>query len=267
VVDGHDEPWAPYEAGEFTSGAEFGELFLTYVAAMREVDPQIRFVVGGAPWPDFVAGLPEGSDLAVVGNKLDKWNRDLVRVVGKEIEAISMQYTFPGALGRLIRDTPGDLLQAATGGDALGPMLDRTLAEVGATTGGEGLSLQLLEWDWQVHSDELLGTNHRLGDALLLAGCWNRMIERPDGVRAGDDELPGQHALLDPDARRRRLHDRVVPGQPPLPGDDADELPGRRGALADAARAQDRRRRERDARDGGGGDARGAGARRGGDLG
>jgi alpha-L-arabinofuranosidase len=172
-----------YEAGEFTSGAEFGELFLTYVAAMREVDPQIRFVVGGAPWPDFVAGLPEGSDLAVVGNKLDTWNRDLVRVVGEEIEAISMHYTFPGALGRLIHDTPGDLLQVATGGDALGPMLDRTLAEVRATPGGGRLSLQLLEWGWQVHSDELLGTNHRLGDALLLAGCWNRMIERPDGVR------------------------------------------------------------------------------------
>jgi alpha-N-arabinofuranosidase len=177
------EPWASYEEGAFTSGREYGEVFLRFVEAMRAVDPDIRFVAGGAPWPDFGDGLPPGSFLEPLAQRLLTWNQELAEVIVDHVEGISMHYTFPGALGRMIEDTDSDLLQVMTGGDAFGPMLDRTIGEIDAATGGRRFWLQLLEWGWQVDTEELLGTNHRLGDALLLAGCYNRMIERPDVVR------------------------------------------------------------------------------------
>jgi alpha-N-arabinofuranosidase len=182
------EPYAPYEPGSFPSGERFGHVLLEYAAAMREADPTLHILAPGAAWPseergDAVNVAGDGTVQTML-DRLRTWNHDLLSVAGDEVDAISLHYTFPGVLRRYVRDTASDSLQVMTGGDALGAYLDATIAGIDAVVDpARALPIELREWGWQADGTEILHVNHRLCDALLLAGGFNRMLERPRRVR------------------------------------------------------------------------------------
>lgn len=195
------EPYASYELGHCSTGAEYAKRFLEFFEEMRKEDPSIKFTGPGLPPGKGAAGGGEHGDDPILDaiaedsplrdliteTALGTWNEDLLRVAGDQIDALAFHFSFPGILGRPLGTDEAEYLQMATAGDTLGAAVEDVIAQVDAVVGAERrLPLYLDEWGRQVDSSELtLGTNHRLYDALYFAGCYNRMLERADRVRLG----------------------------------------------------------------------------------
>jgi alpha-N-arabinofuranosidase len=164
-----NETYGNWEIGH-CSAPEYADRYVEFCRAMRAVDPSIRIVAVGC------GGLgPEGSDAG--------WNRTVLERAGEDVEALSVHFYFPGpGLGRALRDDEADYLQVATGADELGVMLDRVIAGADQAGRPRAVPISLDEWNLWADWRELITTNHRLGDAVFFAGCYNRILERADRV-------------------------------------------------------------------------------------
>jgi alpha-L-arabinofuranosidase len=115
------------------------------------------------------------------------WNRDVFTVIAPHVNAASINWYFPGALKRGLRDTAGDALQLTTGADTLGADLDHVIADLDSIGGAAAkLPIYFGEWGRQVNLYDVIKDNHKLYDGVYFAGCFNRMIERAGRVMGGN---------------------------------------------------------------------------------
>lgn len=175
-----NEVYGSFEWGH-CSPADYGKRFAEFSRHMRSVDPSIKIVAVGA-------GLRSVDFPGDIGDHLpdiDRWNAEVLGAAGDEVDALSINWYFPGGIGRDFQDDEPDYLQIVTGGDEMGAMLDRVMAQADAVVGADRrLPLAVTEWNRQVNvPDDYHADNHRLCDGLFYAGCFNRMLERGDRVQ------------------------------------------------------------------------------------
>jgi alpha-L-arabinofuranosidase len=116
---------------------------------------------------------------------IDRWNREVFSVAAAHSDAAALNWFFPGAIGRLLRDNEADALQMTAGSDVFATALDRVITDLDSVgDAASSVPIYVAEWGRQVTFPEgLLSDNHRLYDGVFYAGCFNRLIERSRRVR------------------------------------------------------------------------------------
>ena len=158
-----NETYGPWEIGHCPP-EEYAERFLRYRTAMREVDPSIRLIA---------LGCGDGTEAGRA------WDEIVLQRCGMDLDALSLHWYFPGPwMGRPLRDDEADQLQVAAAPDLLGAMLDEVIEVADRVVPGGNIQLSLDEWNLWGAWEDLLTANHRLGDAVFFAGCWNQLLTR-----------------------------------------------------------------------------------------
>ena len=175
-----NEVWGVHEPGHQVPKA-YGQRVIELATAMRSEDPTVKIVTVAVGvrssdfTPKMAAELPD----------IDRWNRDVFSVAAEHSDSAALNWFFPGAIGRLLRDNEADALQMTAGSDVFGTALDRVIADLDCVGGpASRLPIYVAEWGRQVTFPEgLLSDNHRLYDGVFYAGCFNRILERSRRVR------------------------------------------------------------------------------------
>jgi alpha-N-arabinofuranosidase len=159
-----NELWGGHEYGHLPA-PEYGKRVVEFAEAMRAVDPDITLIPVGA-----MTG--QAADSAA-------WNAAVLAEAGDTVDVLSLHHYFPGPdhPGRSLRDDEGDYAQLAAGSIRLGLELDKVL-------GSTSIPISLDEWNVWAHWPELVEANHRICDAMVVAGGFNRLIERAGRIHS-----------------------------------------------------------------------------------
>ena len=159
-----NELWGGHELGHLPA-TDYGKRCVEFSDAMRAVDPDLTLIAVGALGP---------------GQSADgTWNAQVLEAAGDAVDVLSLHYYFPGPAhpGRALRDDEADYAQLAAGSARFARDLDEVLSRT-------ALPVSLDEWNVWAHWPELVETNHRLCDAMVIAGVFNRLIERSGRVHS-----------------------------------------------------------------------------------